>query len=403
MLKFQYYVKDFNGSSRKGLVEAADKGQAARILKERGFVVISLKLKSDGAFAGIKRKLFGRVGINEVVNFTRQLATMINAGLVITDSLTILKSQTDNPGMVAVIDSIQKDIEGGSGLSEALGKHPAVFDIIYTALVRAGETAGVLDKILARLADNLEKQRAFINKVKGAMIYPVIIITGMAGVGGVMMIFVIPKLLDLYKEFDAEMPMATTILMAISNFITEFWWVTLLVLVGAVLGLRSFAKTEYGRIKIDLLFNSIPIVGKLRKAMMLTEFSRTLGLLVGGGVLLVDALRVSSDAVKSAVYKEAIMGAAIKVESKGSSLAVSLAEANVFPALLPQMISVGEETGKLDEVLLKLASYFEQEADTAVNGLTTAVEPIIMVVLGLGVGFLIIAVIMPIYNLTSQF
>jgi type IV pilus assembly protein PilC len=365
-------------------------------------VVIFIKARAEGLLSLFKRRFFSRVGINDVVNFTRQLATMIGAGLVITDALTILKSQAENPNMAVVIDSLQKEIEGGTSLSAALAKNAAVFDPVYIALIRSGETAGILDQVLTRLATNLEAKREFLGKVRGAMVYPAIIISGMFLVGGIMIIFVVPKLLDLYQEFEATLPTPTIILIAVSRFLNKFWWLALVFLASFVWGLRIFAKTEVGRMKIDSIFFSLPVIGRLRKAMMLNEFTRTVGLLVGGGVLVMDALNVALGAVSSSTYKKAIVKAAKEVE-KGTGLAVALAQTETFPPLLPQMVSVGEETGRLDEVLLKIASYFEQEAEVAVRGLTTAIEPLIMILLGLGVGFLIIAVIMPIYNLTSQF
>lgn len=402
MIKFDYYVRDVDGKPRKGLVEAVDAHQAAKILKERDLVVISLKAKSEGVLAVLKRRFLSRVGLNDVLNFTRQLATMINAGLVITDALTILKSQSTNLNMVAVIDNLLKDVEGGTSLSDALKKHEGIFDPVYIALVRSGETAGVLNQILVRLADNLEKKREFVGKIKGAMIYPIIIVGGMFLVAVVMMVFVVPKLLDLYKEFEATLPTATIILMSVSNFLTHFWPVVLIASGAGLWGLKVFSKTEAGQMKIDSLLSSLPIFGKLRKGMMLNEFTRTFGLLVESGVLIVEALAVSGGAVSSAVYKKAISEAGEDVE-KGASLAVALAKTEAFPPLLPQMVAVGEETGKLDEVLLKISTYFQQEAEVAIRNLTTAIEPIIMILLGVGVGFLIVAVIMPIYNLTSQF
>lgn len=402
MLRFDYYAKDSKGISRKGIVEAVDQSQAAKILKEKGLVLVSLKRRTEGILSLIKRKIFSHVGTNDIVNFTRQLATMINAGLVITDALTILKAQTENPAMIAIIDSLQKDIEGGSSLSDALKKNSQVFDPVYISLVRSGETAGVLDKILTRLADNLEKQREFVGKIKGAMVYPAIIVSGMVLVGGVMMIFVIPKLLALYQEFQAKLPTSTVILIAMSKFLSKFWWLILALGVGGIFGYKAMNKTEGGRLKIDALISALPIIGKLRKALMLTEFSRTFGLLIEGGILVVEALSVTEGSVSSSIYKRAIATAAKEVE-RGASLSVALAKTEAFPPLLPQMISVGEETGKLDEVLAKIAYYFEQEAEVGIRNLTTAVEPLVMIMLGIGVGFLVVAVIMPIYNLTSSF
>jgi type IV pilus assembly protein PilC len=402
VISFAYYARDSKGNPKKGLVEAVNRNQAAQILKERGLVVISLKEKRENLLSLVRRRLLSRVGMTDLVNFTRQLATMINAGLVITDALTILKNQTENPNMMLVVDSVQRDIEGGKSFSESLSKNPRVFDPIYIALVRSGESAGVLDKILLRLADNLEKRKALASKIKGAMVYPAIIVSGMVLVATVMMIFVIPELLGLFQEFEATLPTSTLILMAVSNFMVRAWWIVLILIGAAVWVFRRYRKTKMGELKVDSLISSLPVIGKLRRSLMLSEFTRTFGLLIEGGVLVVESLNVARDSVGSAVYKKAITESARDVE-RGTALAVALARAEVFPPLLPQMISVGEETGKLDEVLLKIATYFEQEAEVLIRNLTTAIEPIIMILLGIGVTFLIVAVILPIYNLTSQF
>lgn len=401
MAKFNYKVKDKEGRLLKGIVEARDEKQAVRILRERNLIVISLKPEVKGLFFEVGKGVFGQVKTSDLVKFTRQLATMFTAGLPLTDALTILKIQA-NPKMATVVEAVLRDVEGGSSLADALARHPAVFDKVYVALVRSGEAAGVLDKVLTRLADNLEKRQEFIGKVRGAMIYPIIVIAGMGAVAAIMMIFVIPKLMTLYEEFEAELPAPTKILLGISQFAASFWWLVLLGLIGGIYLLRMFGKTSFGRRRYDEFLFRLPVLGGLRRQMMLTEFTRTLGLLVGAGVLVVDALNILKGSVNSLIYEEAMKEVSSQVE-KGLPLAASLARTEVFPPILPQMIAVGEETGKLDEVLGKVSAYFEQEADTMVRGLTTAVEPLIMILLGIGVGFLVIAVILPIYNLTSQF
>jgi type IV pilus assembly protein PilC len=283
-----------------------------------------------------------------------------------------------------------------------LEKHPRVFTEVFVSLIRAGEAAGVLDKVLARLSDNLEKQKEFSSKVKGAMIYPAIIVVGMGIVGTIMMIFVIPKLLGLYKEFNAELPLPTKILMTISGLATQFWWIVLIGLGAGFFFFQNFQKTPFGKKKIDEVKLRLPIVGGLQKMTILTEMTRTLGLLVSTGISIIDGLNIVSHAVGNSIYEEELQTAAKQVE-KGLPLAGILAEYEEFPPVVTQMIAVGEETGKLDEVLTKLSVYFESESENLVKGLTTAIEPLIMIVLGLGVGFLVIAVILPIYNLTTAF
>jgi type IV pilus assembly protein PilC len=248
----------------------------------------------------------------------------------------------------------------------------------------------------------LEKQKEFRNKVKGAMIYPMVIVVGMLVVGTIMMIFVIPKLLGMYQEFQAELPLPTKILISFSDLATRFWWIALIGGGVAIFSFRSFQKTPLGQKKIDQLKLQLPIYGNLQKMTILTEVTRTLGLLVSTGISIIDGLNIVARAANNSIYLEELQFAAKQVE-KGLPLGGTLAEFEEFPAVVPHMVSVGEETGKLDEVLTKLSRYFESESEQMVKGLTTAIEPLIMVVLGLGVGFLIIAVILPIYNLTTSF
>lgn len=401
MDKFQYKVKTDDGITHKGIVEATNIKNAARVLREKGFFIISIKPGGKEFSREVKGSIFSRISTNDKVNFTRQFSTMITAGLPITDALSILEVQA-SPAMGKIVSDILREVEGGGSLTTALEKHQDVFDQVYIALTRAGEQAGVLDKVLTRLADNLEKQKEFNSKLKGAMVYPAIVVGGMVIVAGIMIIFVIPKLTSIYDEFQAELPAMTKMLLAISRFATSYWWLALAMVASAVVGFRVLSKQPAYRKYTDQFLFRVPIIGKLKKLMVLTEFTRTLGLLVGSGILIVEALNIVKRSLGSSIFERAVSDASSEVE-RGLPLATALARSDVFPPLLPQMIAVGEETGKLDEVLGKISTYFEQEADVAVRGLTTALEPLIMIVLGVGVGFLIVAVIMPIYNLTSQF
>lgn len=401
MQKFNYYAKDKEGVTKRGVVEARDAKQAARVLREKEFLVISLNPKGKEISVEVKEVLFRRVSSSDRVNFTRQLSTMITAGLPITESLSILELQS-RPTMAKVVGEVLREVESGGSLASALERHSDAFDQTYVALVKAGEAAGVLDKVLSRLADNLEKDREFNSRIKSAMIYPAIVIGGMVIVAAIMIIFVIPKLMVVYSEFQAELPLMTKILLRVSQFAAKFWWLGLIFLAGLVAGMRVLATQPEFKKYYDQFLFKIPLIGKLRRQIILTEFTRTLGLLVGAGILLVEALNIVRRSMGSLIYEKAIETTASEVE-KGLSLAVAIARTEVFPPILPQMIAVGEETGKIDEVLAKVSAYFEQESDLMVKGLTAALEPLIMIVLGVGVGFLIIAVIMPIYNLTSKF
>jgi type IV pilus assembly protein PilC len=326
---------------------------------------------------------------------------MITAGLPITEGLLVLRSQSKG-SMQKIVAQLLADIEAGESFSNALGRHPKVFSRTYIALVKSGEVGGVLDAVLIKLADSLEKQQEFGSKVKGALIYPVIIITGMVIVTFIMMIFVIPKLLSLYADFNATLPLPTLILIGISNFFIHFWFLMIVLIVGGLYGYRLYKATPAGRRKIDELIFKIPVFGNLQRQIVLTDLTRTLSLMVGAGVPILEALNITSEVVSNTVVSDALKDVSAQVE-KGFPMAFAFARhPEAFPFILSQMVAVGEETGKMEDVLTKISHIFEVQSDEEVKGLTAAIEPIVMVILGLGVGFLVIAVILPIYNLTSQ-
>jgi len=400
MQLFSYRAKNLAGQSVKGQVEARDAAAAASLLRRQKLIIVSIQPVRKSPLVSILAVL-RRVRLDDVVLFTRQLSTMAAAGLPITDALRILELQA-RPAMSAVVSQVLTDVEGGGSLSQSLEKHPKVFTKTYIALVRAGESAGILDNILNRLADTMEKQKEFIGKVKSAMIYPIIVIIAMVIVSAIMMIFVIPKMTVMYENFNAELPALTKGLMAVSAFFVNYWLLVLGIIIGTFLFFKTWTKTSSGAVKFDKILFRLPIIGKLRKFVILTEFSRTMGLLVGAGISIIDGLKITAAAAPSPIYRAGLLDAAKQVE-KGLPLAVPLAQNPDFPPILSQMISVGEETGKVDEVLTKVSRYFETESQQGVATLTAAIEPLIMIVLGIGVGLLVIAVILPIYNLTSSF
>lgn len=397
---FKYSAKNKFGETVNGKVESRTIEQAASLLTSRGLLVIKLNPLTEDSFAFIK-KMFGGVKFDDVVNFTRQLSTMITAGLPLAGALSILV-RDGKPEVTRMMAVILQDVEGGNSFADALSKHKKIFSRLYIQLVKAGETGGVLDTVLERLADNMEKEKEFKAKTKGALIYPVIVIIAMLAVGAIMMIFVIPKLTEMYKDFGAELPLATRVLIGLSEAMVNYWFLFAAGIVALVFGVKQYYKTEMGRYKIDELKLKLPIFGELTKKVILTEFSRTLALLLGSGITLLEAISIVTDSVENVVYRNALADVSKQVE-KGSSLSGALSHYESFPTILHQMMSVGEETGKLDEVLKKLSAYFEQESEHAIKNMTTAIEPMIMIVLGLGVGAMVIAIIMPIYNLTSQF
>jgi len=401
MKRFNYKAKDKSGNLVVGEVEAANPSAAAKLVKGRGLYVISITSKMDSPFA-IIRRFKERITIGDVTTFTRQLSTMINAGLPITEAILILRSQSKGP-MQKIVAQILADIEAGESFSNSLSKHPKVFSRTYIALVKSGEVGGVMDAVLLKLADNMEKQQEFGNRVRGALIYPVIIVVGMVVVAFVMMIFVIPKLTSLYTDFGADLPLPTKILMGTSNFLLHFWFVIVILVGIGIYVYRLYVETPEGRRKVDALMFKIPVYGELTRQIILTDLTRTLSLMVGAGVPILEALNITSEVVNNTVISDALKDAAKQVE-RGFPIAFSFSRhPEAFPFLLSQMVAVGEETGKMDEVLTKISHIFEVESDEKVKGLTAAIEPVVMVLLGIGVGFMVIAVILPIYNLTSQF
>ena len=401
MKRFIYKAKDKSGQIVTGEVEASSDQVAAKLVRSKGLIVISLKIKREFGL-NLIRKFKDRITFADVSTFTRQLATMVNAGLPITEALVILRSQAKG-SMQKMAAQVLADVEGGETLSAALSRHPKAFSPTYIALVKSGEVGGVMDEVLVRLADNLEKQQEFRGKVKGALIYPAIIVIGMLVVGLIMMIFVIPRLTSLYSEFNAELPTPTKILIGISTFVIRFWPLFLALFGGGLYGLSLYRKTDKGRRKTDELVFRIPVFGDLQRQIILTELTRTLSLMVGAGVSILEGLNITAGVVGNMVIADALRDTAKQVE-KGFPVAFSFAKhPEAFPFILSQMVAVGEETGKMDEVLTKVSHIFEVESDQKVKTLTAAIEPLVMVILGLGVGFLVIAIILPIYNLTSQF
>ena len=397
---YKYTAKNEHAETVKGKVEAQNKSQAVQVLKNRNLFVVNLALDGEGSFTFLNA-MFSGVKYDDVVNFTRQLSTMITAGLPLTESLSILEQQ-GKPAMVKVINELLKSIEGGSTFSKALSKFPKHFSRVYTQLIRAGETAGVLDEVLQRLAENMEKDKEFKAKTKGALIYPAIVMAAMFIVGTIMMVVVVPKLTDMYKDFGAELPAPTQLLIDFSNFTKKSWYLQVVFLGAGFFGLKQWSKTEKGAIEISKAQFKIPIYGRLKKKIILTELTRTMALLLSAGISLLQVLEIVASASESVLYRLELQDSSKKVE-KGISFGQTVTNQDLFPIILSQMVIVGEETGKLDEVLLKISAYFQSESEHEIKNLTTALEPFIMIVLAVGVGFMTIAIIMPIYSLTSQF
>jgi len=293
------------------------------------------------------------------------------------------------------------DVQSGQPLSSAMSKYPKIFPKVYTALVKAAEAAGVMEQILNRLAENSEKAREFRGKVSGAMIYPVIILVAMVGIMILMMVVVVPKMTALYADFGAELPWSTKLLMATSDFMVHQWWLMIIIVAGLFFGGRYFLGTKKGRMQWDTFMYKIPVIGTLAKETMLTEITRTMSLLLGSGISVVEALNIVADASGNELVRLDLLRIAHQVE-KGFPVSISFSESPIFPIVVGQMVAVGEETGKMDDVLAKLSHYFETGSEEKVKGLTTAIEPIILIVLAIGVGFLMFSIVMPIYSITNE-
>ncbi len=402
MTKFFYKAKDWNGKMIKGFLDSENEKNALESIRAGGLITLSIKAENNSIFLEIYKKLFSRIRLKEIANFTRQLSTMMTAGLALTDTLSLLKNQTERTGlMFEVLDYTLSTVQGGHSLADGLGKYKKHFGEAYIASVEAGEEGGVLEEVMSKLADSLEKQNDFNSKVKGAMIYPIIVVVGMIAVVIIMMVFVIPKLIGLYADFDAKMPASTQILMGISGLMVKFWFLIPFLIVGLFAVFKVGNKNANFRLKKDSLKLKIPIIGILTQKTILASTIRTMSMLLSAGIPLVEALKIISSVAGNELYRGSYLKIAERVE-KGFSIANSFEETGIFPVLVNQMVATGESTGKLDSVLLKLADYFSNEAEQSVKSLTSAIEPIIMIVLGLGVAFLVVAVLMPIYNLTSS-
>lgn len=401
MIIFNFTAKNEMGELQKGKVEAKDVESAANILRGRKLVIIKLLPQNEDETSGLFGFLNNRISSQDVVAFTQQLSTMINSGLPLSDGLGILQTQS-KPAMAKIAGEMARDIQGGSNFADALAARKGVFSTVYVSTIRAGEASGKLDEMLTRLAETEERKREFSSKTKGALVYPTIVLTVMIAVMVAMMVLVVPKLTSMFDDFGTELPFATKALITVSAFFQKSWWLMVVAIGGVVYMLQRWYKTKIGRMRIDTFKLQIPIYGKLQTQIALADVTRTLALLVGAGISILEALEIVTESAGNVVFERALKSASEGVE-KGLPLATMLAREQFFPPLLSQMVSVGEETGQLSAVLQKVAHHFESESEYAIKNLTTALEPLIMVVLGIGVMFLVLAIVMPIYNLTSSF
>jgi len=399
---FEYKAKNNQGQVFKGRVEAPSQGAVIKMLSEKEMFPLTIKAvkESKDFFANID--FLNKVGAKDLVLLSRQLSVMKSANLPIVQSLRILEKQTENSKLKVIVAEIADEVDGGAKLSQAMGNYPKVFSDFFISVIRSGETSGRLDEVLNYLADQQEKDYDLMSKIKGAMIYPAFIVGGLAVVGVIMMVFVVPKLTDILAETGQELPMATKLLIGTSKAMSHYWWLLLVGLVAVIFGFRSYIGTRHGGLLFDVLKIKMPIFGKLFQKIYLVRFTRSMATLLAGGVPLVDSLRVTSDIVGNKVYQDIIDRTVREVED-GNPVSTIFLQSKDVPAMVSRMMSVGEQTGYMDKVLEKLTDFYAREIDNLVTNLVSLIEPLIMVVLGVAVGVMVAAIIMPMYNMASGF
>ena len=393
---FVWEGKLANGTIKKGEIEADSKASVQLLLKRQKVLPTKIKTKPKQIV------LFEqKIKTKEIVIFTRQFATMINAGLPLVQCLDILSSQQANPTFKKVLTQIKTDVEGGSTFADALGKHPKVFDSLYVNLVAAGEIGGVLDTVLIRLAVYMEKAEALKAKVKSAMTYPIIVLCVAFGVVAVLMIFVIPTFKDMFEQFGSALPGPTQLVVDMSHFFRSYWWAMFGSIIIFIIAFKWAGKQEKGRYYIDNALLKLPIFGPLIKKVAVAKFTRTLGTMISSGVPIMDGLDITSRTAGNVIIEKAIRAVRSAI-SEGQSMAEPLAQAGIFPGMVVQMISVGEATGAMDQMLSKIADFYDEEVDAAVDALTSSLEPMLMVFLGGIIGFVVVAMYLPIFKMAGS-
>lgn len=397
MPTFTYEAKTKNGESRSGTMEADDETVVGQRLRQQQLTPTKIAKKGFSLnFGG-----GGSVSTKDLVIFTRQFSTMIDAGLPLVQCLDILGSQLENPAFARVIRSVKNDVEGGLTFSDSLAKHPKIFDHLFCNLIRAGEVGGILDTILQRLAAYIEKNAKLIRQVKSALTYPIGVLCIAVGVIAIMMIFVIPSFESMFKEFGGELPALTQTVINASHFFVDNVFFLVGGVVGFFFGFRYWKNTAAGTRVIDKALLQFPVIGNVMRKIAVARFTRTLGTLLSSGVPILDALEIVAKSSGNYVIEQGIMAARAKI-AEGKNMAEPLAETQVFPSMVVQMIAVGEQTGALDTMLNKIADFYEEEVDVAVSAMTSLLEPIMMVFIGGSVGTMIIAMYLPIFTMAGN-
>ena len=386
------------GEAQTGEIEVARQEEALEVLRKKRILVTSLRPKS----AGLALPKFGGPGVStkDLAIFTRQFATMISAGLPLVQCLDILAKQASKPAFGKVISETTREVEAGSTLSDALGHHKNVFDDLFRNMVAAGEAGGVLDEILMRLATYIEKADALKRKVQSAMVYPAVVLSVALGATAFMLIFIIPTFAKMFTDFGGELPLPTKIVLIMSDVLVNWWWAGVLGIVVGAVALKRYYATEDGQRRIDGLLIRMPVLGDVLLKGAVARFTRTLGTLIASGVPILSGLEITARTAGNKVIAEAIMNARASIR-EGETVSAPLKASGVFPPMVTQMIAVGEQTGALDEMLTKIAAFYEAEVDTAVDTLTSIIEPVMIVVMGGIVGGMVVAMYLPMFKLIN--
>ena len=395
---FQWKGRTLAGEAQSGEIEVGRQDEALELLRRKKILVTSMRPKRGG----IALPKFGGGGVStkDLAIFTRQFATMISAGLPLVQCLDILAKQSSRPSFGRVIGEVTREVEAGSTLADALGKHKGVFDDLFRNMIAAGEAGGVLDEILNRLAVYIEKADALKRKVQGAMVYPAVVLTVCVTAATFMLIFIIPTFAKMFSDFGGELPLPTKIVMMLSAGLQKFWWAIVLAIVGAVVALKRYYATESGHRNVDAMMLRVPALGDVLLKGSVARFTRTLGTLIASGVPILTGLEITARTAGNRIISEAIMTARSSIR-EGETVSAPLKTSGVFPPMVVQMISVGEQTGALDEMLTKIATFYESEVDTAVDTMTSIIEPVMIVLMGGMVGGMVVAMYLPMFKLIS--
>ena len=397
MPAFLYSARPATGGDiLSGEIELKTKDDVLAYLHKQKLIPVSVREKPKQ----LSLKFGTGISTKDIVIFTRQFATMINAGLPLVQSLDILAEQTENENLRKTIQDVLYDVESGHTLADAMGKHPKVFTDLYVNMVAAGEAGGILDIILLRLATFLEKNDALVRKIKGAMIYPGVIFTVAISAVAILLIFVIPTFQNMFDSAGIALPLPTRVVIGMSAFLQAYWWAVLAAIIGGVFALRSWYQTDTGELAIDRFLLRFPILGNLLRKASVARFTRTLGTLVSSGVAILEGLEITAKTSGNRVIHDAVMGSRASIAG-GETISGPLKESGVFPPMVVQMINVGEQTGGLDEMLTKIADFYDEEVDAAVEALLSALEPVMIVFLGVIVGGMIVAMYLPIFDMIN--